>query len=112
MEKRNRLWRKRHQWRLFRAKMVLFANYPYPHFIDDEGNCIQHPHWFELAKQRWNYHYKSMRTPCSYWLCRGEKYSMCLFSVIKILQIVFIKVQTLILIGCFSFYFHASQSSA
>ena len=70
MEKRNRLWRKRHQWRLFKAKMVLFANYPYPHFIDDEGNCIQHPHWFDLAKQRWNYHYKSMRTPCSCWLCR------------------------------------------
>lgn len=42
---------------------------------DDEGNRIQHPHWFELAKQRWNYHYKSMRTPCSCWLCRGEKYS-------------------------------------
>ena len=70
MEKRNRLWRKRHQWRLFKTKMVLFANYPYPHFIDDEGNCIQHPHWFELAKQRWNYHYKSMRTPCSCRLCR------------------------------------------
>ena len=62
-------------WRLFKAKMVLFANYPYPHFIDDEGNCIQHPHWFELAKQRWNYHYRSMRTPCSCWLCRGEKYN-------------------------------------
>lgn len=75
MEKRNRLWRKRHQWRLFKSKMVLFANYPYPHFIDDEGNRIQHPHWFELAKQRWNYHYKSMRTPCSCWLCRGEKYN-------------------------------------
>ena len=39
MEKRNRLWRKRHQWRLFKAKMVLFANYPYPHFIDDEGTA-------------------------------------------------------------------------
>ena len=60
IDRENRLWRKRHQWRLFKAKMVLFANYPYPHFIDDEGNCIQHPHWFELAKQRWNYHYKSM----------------------------------------------------
>lgn len=72
MEKRNKLWRKRHQWRLFKAKMVLFANYPYPHFIDDEGNCIQHPHWFDLAKQRWNYHYRSMRTPCSCCLCRRE----------------------------------------
>ena len=25
MEKRNKLWRKRHQWRLFKAKMILMA---------------------------------------------------------------------------------------
>ena len=73
MGKRNRLWRKRHLWRLFKAKMVLFANYP--HFIDDEGNRIQHPHWFDLAKLRWNYHYRSTSTPCSCCLCRGEKYN-------------------------------------
>ena len=25
MEQRNKLWRRRHQWRLFKAKMVLMA---------------------------------------------------------------------------------------
>ena len=72
--KRNKLWRKRHQWRLFKSKMMLFASYPQHKIVDNDGYYIEHPHWFELAKQRWNYHYKTMRTPCSCWLCRGEKY--------------------------------------
>lgn len=74
MEKRNKLWRKRHQWRLFKAKMILMAANQHC-IVDDDGMKIQHPHWFDCAKQSWNFKYKTMRTPCSCYLCRGESYN-------------------------------------
>ena len=42
---------------------------------DENGNLIEHPHWFELAKQKWNYIYKTTGTPCSCWMCKGESYN-------------------------------------
>ena len=74
MEKRNKLWRKRHQWRLFKARIILQAAYK-DCMWDEDGNIIEHPHWFELAKQRWNHVYKTTGRPCSCSLCKGERYN-------------------------------------
>ena len=74
MEKRNKLWRKRHQWRLFKARMILRAAYK-DCMWDEDGNIIEHPHWFELAKQKWNHVYKTTGRPCSCSLCKGERYN-------------------------------------
>lgn len=73
MEKRNKLWRKRHQWRLFKARMILRAAYQ-DYMWDEDGNRIYHPHWFELAKQKWNQIYKTTGRPCSCCICKGERY--------------------------------------
>ena len=74
MEKRNKLWRKRHQWRLFKARMILRAAYK-DCMWDEDGNIIEHPHWLELAKQKWNHIYKTTGRPCSCSLCKGERYN-------------------------------------
>ena len=74
MEKRNKLWRKRHQWRLFKARMILRATFKWGAW-DEDGNLIDDPHWFELAKQKGSYVYKTTGTPCSCWMCRGESYN-------------------------------------
>ena len=74
MEKRNKLWRKRHQWRLFKARMILRATFKWGAW-DKDGNLIDDPHWFELAKQKGSYVYKTTGTPCSCWMCRGESYN-------------------------------------
>lgn len=74
MVKRNKLWRKRHQWRLFKARMILRATY-LNCLWDKDGNLVERPHWFELAKQKWNYVYKTTGTPCSCWMCKGESYN-------------------------------------
>lgn len=34
-----------------------------------------HPHWFELAKEKWAKVYQTTGTPCSCWMCRGEEYN-------------------------------------
>ena len=74
MEKRNKLWRRRHQWRLFKAKMILLSANQYKVLAED-GTSIQHPHWMDYAKQSWCYKYKTMRTPCSCYMCKGETYN-------------------------------------
>lgn len=74
MEKRNKLWRRRHQWRLFKAKLLLMATNQH-WVINDDGITIQHPHWFDYANQIWCFKYKTMRTPCSCYMCKGEKYN-------------------------------------
>lgn len=74
MEKRNKLWRRRHQWRLFKAKLLLMAANQH-WLINEAGIKIQHPHWFDYARETWCFKYKTMRTPCSCNLCKGEKYN-------------------------------------
>ena len=74
MEKRNKLWRKRHQWRLFKARMILRAAYK-DSIWDEDGNRIDRPHWFDLAKQKWNQIYKTTGRPCSCCICKGERYN-------------------------------------
>ena len=73
MEKRNKSWRRFQQDRVFKARMLMFSGCRYGIF-DEEGNYIKNPHWFEIAGQRWAKKYKDSSTPCSYWLCRGERY--------------------------------------
>jgi len=75
MEKtRNKGWRRFQQDRVFKARMLKFSCCDYAIF-DEEGRRIDNPHWFEIARQRWAKKYKDSSTPCSCWLCRGEKYS-------------------------------------
>ena len=71
--KRNKGWRRFQQDRVFKARMLKFSGYDYAIF-DEEGNRIDNPHWFEISRQRWAKKYKDSSTPCSCWLCRGEKY--------------------------------------
>ena len=74
MEKRNKLWRRRHQWRLYKAKMILLSANQYK-VLAEGVTFIQHPHWMDYAKQSWCYKYKTMRTPCSCYMCKGETYN-------------------------------------
>lgn len=71
--KRNKGWRRFQQDRVFRACMQMFSGCNYA-IIDETGNRIDNPYWFEIARQRWAKKYKDSSTPCSCWLCRGEKY--------------------------------------
>ena len=59
--------------RVFRARMILYAAYGHC-IIREDGSCYEHPHWFELAKDKWAQVYKTTGTPCSCWMCRGEEY--------------------------------------
>lgn len=75
MEKtRNRGWRRFQQDRVFKARMQKFSSWGYT-ILDEAGSRIDNAHWFEIAQQRWAKKYKDSSTPCSCWLCRGEKYN-------------------------------------
>ena len=75
MDKRNKLWRRQQMVRVFKARMILYAA-SYGHcIIREDGSVNNHPHWFELAKEKWARVYQSTGTPCSYWMCRGEEYN-------------------------------------
>ena len=75
MEKRrNKGWIRFQQDRVFKARMLKFSYCDYAIF-DEAGRRIDNPYWFEIARQRWAKKYKDSSTPCSCWLCRGEKYS-------------------------------------
>ena len=78
-KRRNKQWRRCHQWRLFKAKLIILANYHTD--IIDKGNVeIKDPHWFEYIGHRWAYKYKTMRKPCSCRYCRGPKYNRLHFK--------------------------------
>ena len=77
MDKRNKLWRRQQMARVFKARMILYA--AYGHCIireDEDGSYYEHPHWFELAKEKWAQVYKTTGTPCSCWMCRGFEYDV------------------------------------
>ena len=50
------------------------CSYFFAWIIREDGSCYEHPHWFELAKDKWAQVYKTTGTPCSCWMCRGEEY--------------------------------------
>ena len=64
MDKRNKLWRCQQMARVFKARMILYAAYGHC-VIREDGNYYEHPHWFELAKDKWAQVYKTTGTPCS-----------------------------------------------
>ena len=74
MGKRNKLWRRQQMALVFKARMILYAAYGHP-IIYEDGSAVDHPHWFELAKDKWAKVYQSTGTPCSYWMCWGEGYN-------------------------------------
>lgn len=51
MDKRNKLWRRQQMSRVFKARMILYAAYGTP-VIHEDGSMDNHPHWFELAKEK------------------------------------------------------------
>ena len=75
MEKRNKHWRIEQRNRVYAGKMRLFAAWGNPVIL--HGQTIQHPRWIELYQANWNPVWKSVRTPCSCWMCRGEAYDRC-----------------------------------
>ena len=77
--KRNKAWRRFQENRVFKARMLKFAGWQIVVW-DENGNCIEHPHWFEIAKQKWAKKYKDCSTPCSCAICRAEKYSRLQFK--------------------------------
>ncbi len=74
MEKRNKLWRRRQLWRVFKGRMILYAGYGRL-ITNANGHIITHAHWFELARHKSCFVYKSTGTPCSCHLCRGIRYN-------------------------------------
>ena len=61
--------------KIFSKKINVEGHKAYFGNIVDDGNIIEHPHWFELAKQKWNHIYKTTGTPCSCCICKGERYN-------------------------------------
>ena len=73
--------------RVFKARMILYAAYGHS-IIQEDGSVVKHPHWFELAKDKWAKVYQSTGTPCSCWMCRGEEYNRRLYKkeTLRIIQ--------------------------
>ena len=71
--KRNKEWRKKHCFRVFKKRLSYFAQAPSPWVMDD-GRRVYRPRWDELAQCHWTYVYKTTGRPCSCWMCRGERY--------------------------------------
>lgn len=72
--KRTKLWRKKHKFRVFKARMIYYASF-YPNPRNDKGLPLPNLHWFELAKTDWAHIYRTTGTPCSCIVCRRAKYS-------------------------------------
>ena len=47
--------------RVFKARMILYAAYGHC-IIREDGSRYEHPHWFELAKEKWAQVYKTTGT--------------------------------------------------
>ena len=72
MEKRNKHWRIEQRNRIYSAKMKLYASFGGEFILNGEKK--NNPRWIELYEANWSPVYKSVRTPCSCWMCRGEEY--------------------------------------
>ncbi len=73
--KRNKEWRKKKKFYHYKARLLREAT----EYISDmsmaNGGRTGHPHWFELTKEHWTQCYKTTSTPCSCFLCKGERHS-------------------------------------
>ena len=73
MEKRNKLWRQQQCDRVYVAQLKWIATCYGSSLID--GKWVRHPCWKDLYDRNLYPEYKSVRTPCSCYLCRGERYN-------------------------------------
>lgn len=48
--------------RVFKARMILYAAYGHC-IIREDGSYYEHPHWFELAKDKWHKFTKLQELP-------------------------------------------------
>ncbi len=62
MEERNKLWRRKQQYRLLKSRIVKRAD-GFRGFMLDDGTYVQHPHWTQLIKSHWAQVYKTTGTP-------------------------------------------------
>ena len=58
MEERNKLWRRKQQYRLLKSRIVKRAD-GFRGFMLDDGTYVQHPHWTQLIKSHWAQVYKT-----------------------------------------------------
>lgn len=79
MERRNKHWRIEQRNKIYTAKMKIYASYGGSFILNGEN--VINPRWIELYKANWNPVYKSVRTPCSCWMCCGEKYNRCRYKL-------------------------------
>ena len=56
-----------------KKQMILYPAYGHC-IIREDGSYYEHPHWFELEKDKWAQVYKTTGTPCGCWMCRGFEY--------------------------------------
>ena len=71
---RNRQWRRKQSFRVWRRRIKVRASWGGYWRLDD-GCLVHNPHWFELMKCKWARVYKATGTPCSCPLCGGEHYN-------------------------------------
>lgn len=75
-QKRNKLWRRKQQWRVFKQRVKYYAaGYADRATRNDDGTVSAPLRWHELAKEKWCQVYKTTGTPCSCWMCQGNTYS-------------------------------------
>ena len=72
--KRTKLWRRKQGFRVFKARMLIYATYERDYRYADGSRHVPE-HWFELMKEHWAQVYRSTGTPCSCPMCRGERYN-------------------------------------
>lgn len=67
MEKRTKLWRRKHMFRVFKARLILIS----PCYSWINGRKLN---WKDLAKEHHVQKYRTLATPCSCEACHGGRY--------------------------------------
>ena len=75
MEKKNKGWRAQQRKLRYRNRLKVYANYEDTECTDADGNIIKHPTWRDLYDANWYPALRSSGTPCSCWVCKGERYN-------------------------------------
>lgn len=75
MEKRNKGWRVQ-QRKLHYVKRLkrYVSGYFFRNCVDLDGECFYSPTWKDLYEHNYDPKLRNTGTPCSCWLCRGERY--------------------------------------
>ena len=79
MEQRNKHWRQLQRRKFYIAALKRFASWDTSIFALD-GSVKKNPRWIDLYKANAFQVYKSVRVPCSCYLCRGERYDRRAFK--------------------------------